>query len=330
MSIQNFLLSTVLRWQKNSSLKLSADHRFRRNRKWLAAVRVKTKASITIRSDRIAGVPVEWVMPSALMSAPQAPVCVYFHGGGFGMGGPNSHRALAAYLAEKAQIKMLMVDYRLAPEDPFPAALDDALAVYQTLISNLAEADSAETHNDPRPPRPLFIGGDSAGGNIALATLQAVRNLPHPLPSSAQPNAQPNAQPDAQPRGIFLLSPWLDLTHQNPSMVSNDKTDVMLNQQILDEFRDRYAPSTPPTHPRLSPLFGPVDDLPPCMIVASQAEALYDDSIKLHQKILGQGGSSTLLAWPKLPHAFPVMAGQLPEARLALDQLAHWIEQRAR
>ena len=318
MSIQNFLLSTVLRWQKNSSLKLSADHRFRRNRKWLAAVRVKTKASITIRSDRIAGVPVEWVMPSALMSAPQAPVCVYFHGGGFGMGGPNSHRALAAYLAEKAQIKMLMVDYRLAPEDPFPAALDDALAVYQTLISNLAEADSDETDNDPRATRPLFILGDSAGGNIALATLQAVRNLPHPLPSSAQP------------RGIFLLSPWLDLTHQNPSMVSNDKTDVMLNQQILDEFRDRYAPSTPPTHPRLSPLFGPVDDLPPCMILVSQAEALYDDSIKLHQKILDRGGSSTLLAWPKLPHAFPVMAGQLPEARLALDQLAHWIEQRAR
>ena len=113
-------------------------------------------------------------------------------------------------------------------------------------------------------------------------------------------------------------------------MVSNDKTDVMLNQQILDEFRERYAPGVSATHPRLSPLFGPVDDLPPCMILVSQAEALYDDSIKLHEKILDRGGSSTLLAWPKLPHAFPVMAGQLPEARLALDQLAHWIEQRAR
>jgi len=312
MSIQNFLLSAVLRWQKKSSLKLSVEHRFRRNRKWLAAVRAKTKTSITIRSDRIAGVPVEWVMPGPLVSAPQAPVCVYFHGGGFGMGGPNSHRAMAAYLAEKAQIKMLMVDYRLAPEHPFPAALDDAQAVYQALISNLAEADSAQTHIAPRPPIPLFIGGDSAGGNIALATLQAVRNLPNP------------------PKGIFLLSPWLDLTHQNPSIMSNDKTDVMLNQQILDEFRERYAPGIPPTHPRLSPLFGPVDGLPPCMIVASQAEALYDDSIKLHQKILGQGGSSSLLAWPKLPHAFPVMAGQLPEARQALDQLADWIGQCAR
>jgi acetyl esterase/lipase len=299
---------------------LSADHRFRRNRKWLAAVRTKTKASITIQSDRIAGVPVEWVMPNTLASAPHATVCVYFHGGGFGMGGPNSHRALAAYLAEKAQIKMLMVDYRLAPEHPFPAALDDAQAVYLALISNQseAEADSAETHNAPHPPRPLFIGGDSAGGNIALATWQAVCDL-RPSPRLSTP-----------PHGIFLLSPWLDLTHQNPSMVSNDKTDVMLNQQILDEFRERYAPGVPATHPRLSPLFGPVDDLPPCMIVASQAEALYDDSIKLHQKILGQGGSSTLLAWPKLPHAFPVMAGQLPEARQALDQLAHWIGQCAR
>ena len=314
MSIQNFLLSAVLRWQKKSSLKLSAEHRFRRNRKWLAAVRIKTKASITIQSDWIAGVPVEWVMPATLASAPQAPVCLYFHGGGFGMGGPNSHRAMAAYLAEKARIKMLMVDYRLAPEHPFPAALDDARAVYQALISTLAEANSAKTDNETGAPSPLFIGGDSAGGNIALATWQSVRD--HPAPN-----------PGTLPKGIFLLSPWLDLTHQNPSMVGNDKTDVMLNQQILEEFRDRYAPGVPATHPRLSPLFGPVDGLPPCMIVTSQAEALYDDSIKLHQKILGHGGSSTLLAWPKLPHAFPVMAGQLPEARQALDQLAHWIGQ---
>jgi len=318
MSIQNFLLSAVLRWQKNSSLKLSAEHRFRRNRKWLADVRTKTKASITIQSDRIADVPVEWVMPSGLVSVPQAPVCLYFHGGGFGMGGPNSHRALAVHLAEKAQIKMLMVDYRLAPEHPFPAALDDAQAVYQALISSLPEADSAKNHHVPRPPRPLFIGGDSAGGNIALATLQAILDLP------------PSPNPVTPLQGIFLLSPWLDLTHQNPSMMRNDKTDVMLNQQILEEFRDRYAPGIPPTHPRLSPLFGPVDNLPPCMILVSQAEALYDDSVKLHHRILGRGGSSTLLAWPRLPHAFPVMAGQLPEARQALDQLADWIGQCAR
>jgi acetyl esterase/lipase len=256
-------------------------------------------------------------MPSGLVSVPQAPVCLYFHGGGFGMGGPNSHRALAVHLAEKAQIKMLMVDYRLAPEHPFPAALDDAQAVYQALISSLPEADSAKNHHVPRPPRPLFIGGDSAGVNIALATWQDFCDLPQ-SPNSGSP-----------PKGILLLSPWLDLTHQNPSMLSNDKTDVMLNRQILEEFRERYAPGFPATHPRLSPLFGPVDGLPPCMIVASQAEALYDDSIKLHQKILGQGGSSTLLAWPKLPHAFPVMASQLPEARQALDQLAHWIGQLA-
>ena len=303
MSIQNFLLSAVLRWQKNSSLKLDVEHRFRRNRKWLAAVRTKTKASITIQPGRIAGVPVEWVMPIAVASAPQTPVCLYFHGGGFGMGGPNSHRAMAAYLAEKAQIKMLMVDYRLAPEHPFPAALDDAQAVYEVLVSN------------PHLPRPLFIGGDSAGGNIALATVQATRSL---------------SQPGTQPRGLFLLSPWLDLTHQSPSMRGNDPTDVMLNEQILNEFRDRYAPGVPATHPRLSPIFGPVDGLPACMILVSQSEALYDDSAHLHQKILSQGGSSTLLAWPKLPHAFPVMASQLPEARRALNQLAIWIEQRAR
>jgi acetyl esterase/lipase len=315
MSIQNVLLSAVLKWQKKSGMKLSAEHRFRRNRKLLSAVRSKTSPSITLESDRIADVPVEWVIPRALLSNPQATVCLYVHGGGFVMGGPNSHRDMAAYLAEKAQIKLLMVDYRLAPEHPFPAALDDALAVYQALLLTHA-------------PERLLMAGDSAGGNITLATLQTIRDRAQATigqASDSTPASTPVGARLALPRGFFLLSPWLDLSNRNPSVRGNEKTDVMLNQQLLDEYREQYAPGIPVTDPRLSPILASVEGLPPCLIIVSEAETLQDDSVLLHQNILAHRGTSTLVTWPKVPHAFPVMARLLPEARQALDRIALWI-----
>ncbi len=314
MSIQNVLLSAVLKWQKKSGMKLSAEHRFRRNRKLLAAVRSKTDPSITLESDRIADVAVEWVIPQALRSRSDATVCLYFHGGGFVMGGPNSHRDMAAYLAEKAQIKLLMVDYRLAPEHPFPAALDDALAVYQALLQSHA-------------PERLLMAGDSAGGNITLATLQTIRDRAQATIGQASDST---ALPErlALPRAFFLLSPWLDLSNRNPSVQGNEKTDVMLNQQLLDEYREQYAPGIPVTDPRLSPILASVEGLPPCLIIVSEAETLQDDSVLLHQNILAHRGTSTLVAWPKVPHAFPVMARLLPEARQALDRIALWINHR--
>jgi monoterpene epsilon-lactone hydrolase len=314
MSIQNVLLSAVLKWQKKSGMKLSAEHRFRRNRKLLAAVRSKTGPSITLESDRIADVAVEWVIPQALRSRSDATVCLYFHGGGFVMGGPNSHRDMAAYLAEKAQIKLLMVDYRLAPEHPFPAALDDALAVYQALLQSHA-------------PERLLMAGDSAGGNITLATLQTIRDRAQATIGQAS-DSIPLPERLALPRAFFLLSPWLDLSNRNPSVQGNEKTDVMLNQQLLDEYREQYAPGIPVTDPRLSPILASVEGLPPCLIIVSEAETLQDDSVLLHQNILAHRGTSTLVAWPKVPHAFPVMARLLPEARQALDRIALWINHR--
>jgi hypothetical protein len=211
---------------------------------------------------------------------------------------------------------MLMVDYRLAPEHPFPAALEDAWAVYQALMT--------QAH----PPKRLLMGGDSAGGNIALVTLQTILKQ-----SAAQPTGRSGEQaaplplpPLTLPKAFFLVSPWLDLSDRNASVLANEETDVMLNQQILDEFRQRYAPDVAVTNPRLSPIHGRVDGLPPCLIIASQAEGLLDDSIQLHQKILAQHGASELLTRPKLPHAFPVMVRALPEARQALDQLALWLD----
>jgi len=299
MSLQNFAISTLMRLAQRASAKLSAEHRFRRNRRFLAADRSKPGPAVQIKAEQLAGLPVEWVTPSSLAKPDTAPICLYLHGGAFVMGGLNSHRDLAAQLAQRAQIRLLMVDYRLAPEHPFPAALDDALAVYRALLAQGI------------PAQRLLLGGDSAGGNLALGTAQAIHAQGLPLPAA-----------------LVLFSPWLDLTGHSPSRQANAAKDVMLSQHVLDEAAALYAPGLPRDDVRLSPLFGPLAGLPPCLLIASRAEILIDDARRLQQQMLAAGGEVELLEWANTPHAFPVLARYLPEGRAALDQTARFIRQR--
>ena len=299
MSLQNIVISALLRMAQGASAKLSAEHRFRRNRRFLATDRSKPGPTVQIKPDQLAGLPVEWVRPRSLTQPDTAPICLYLHGGAFAMGGLNSHRDLASQFAQRAQIRLLMVDYRLAPEHPFPAALDDVLAVYRALLAQGI------------PAQRLLLGGDSAGGNLALGTAQAIR-----------------AQGLAPPAALVLFSPWLDLTGHSPSRQANAASDVMLSQQVLDEAAALYASGLPLDDARLSPLFGPLAGLPPCLMVASSAEILIDDARRLKQLLLAAGGQVELLEWANTPHAFPVMARYLPEGRAALDQTARFIRQR--
>ena len=299
MSLQNIVISALLRIAQGASAKLSAEHRFRRNRRFLATDRSKPGPTVQIKPDQLAGLPVEWVRPRSLTQPDTAPICLYLHGGAFAMGGLNSHRDLASQFAQRAQIRLLMLDYRLAPEHPFPAALDDVLAVYRALLAQGI------------PAQRLLLGGDSAGGNLALGTAQAIQ-----------------AQGLASPAALVLFSPWLDLTGHSPSRQANAASDVMLSQQVLDEAVALYAPGLPLDDARLSPLFGPLAGLPPCLMVASSAEILIDDARRLKQLLLAAGGLVELLEWANTPHAFPVMARYLPEGRAALDQTARFIRQR--
>ena len=298
MSLQNIVISTLLRIAQGASAKLSAEHRFRRNRRFLATDRSKPGPMVQIKPDQLAGLPVEWVRPRSLTQPDTAPICLYLHGGAFAMGGLNSHRDLASQFAQRAQIRLLMVDYRLAPEHPFPAALDDVLAVYRALLAQGI------------PAQRLLLGGDSAGGNLALGTAQAIQAQGLPLPAA-----------------LVLFSPWLDLTGQSPSRQANAATDVMLSQQVLDEAAALYAPGKALDDARLSPLFGTLAGLPPCLLVASRAEILIEDTRRLQQQMLAAGGTVELLEWANTPHAFPVMARYLPEGRAALDQAAQFIRQ---
>jgi len=296
MSIQNFFINRFLKSRRTASLQLTPELRLRQGRKFLSRDYGKPRAEIDVRADVMGGVPVEWVQPKALLADAHAPICVYFHGGGYIAGSLNSHRDMASTLAHLAQIRMLMVDYRLAPEHPFPAAHEDAMAVYQALLAQGVNA------------RQLVLGGDSAGGNLALATAQSVRDAGLPLP-----------------RGLVLFSPWLDLTHQGESINSNSDSDSMLHRQLLVDALAMYSPNVPADDARISPLLGNLAGLPPCLTVVSQSEILRDDALRLHQKLQALGSESTCLQWKHTPHAFAVMARLLPEARDALRQTAKFI-----
>ena len=293
MSIQNFFINRFLKSRRTASLQLSPAQRLRQGRKFLSRDYGKGLPGVTTRADVVSGVPVEWVEPKALSQDARAPICVYLHGGGFIAGSLNSHRDMATHLAHMAQVRMLMVDYRLAPEHPFPAAHEDAMAVYQALLARGVAAGQ------------LLMGGDSAGGNLALATAQAIRDAGLPLP-----------------RGLVLFSPWLDLTHQGDSIAANQDKDAMLHRQLLVDAVAMYAPSTPAIDPKISPLFGNLSGLPPILTVVSLSEILRDDALRLHQGLQAAGCDSTCLHWKHTPHAFPVMARLLPEAREALRQTA--------
>ena len=296
MSIQNFFINRFLKSRRTASLRLSPEQRLRQGRKFLSRDYSKPRPQIDVSADMMGGVPVEWVQPRTLMGDTRAHICVYFHGGGYIAGSLNSHRDMASTLAHMAQVRMLMVDYRLAPEHPFPAAHEDALGVYQALLAQGVNA------------RQLVLGGDSAGGNLALATAQSVRDAGLPLP-----------------RGLVLFSPWLDLTHQGESINSNSDSDSMLHRQLLVDALAMYSPTVPASDARISPLLGNLAGLPPCMTVVSQSEILRDDSLRLHQKLQALGSESTCLQWKHTPHAFAVMARLLPEARDALRQTAKFM-----
>jgi hypothetical protein len=297
MSLQNFFLSRFLKSRRDAGLRLSPEQRLRQARKFLNRDYSRAQPAVDVRRAIVGGVPVEWVQPKALMGDERAPICVYLHGGGFIAGSLNSHRDMAMHLAQWANIRMLMVDYRLAPEHPFPAAHEDAMAVYQALLDQGVDA------------RRLLLGGDSAGGNLALATAQTIRDQGLPLPS-----------------GLVLFSPWLDLTHRGGSIVSNADKDVMLHRQLLENALSMYSPLLPATDVRISPLLGNLAGLPPCLTVVSEVEILLDDALRIHQALQSVGGDSSCLKWRHTPHAFPVMARLLPEAREALRQTASFIE----
>ncbi len=239
------------------------------------------------------GVPGRWLSPPGVSSGA---VLLYLHGGGYQVGSARSHGELAARLARAAGVRALIVDYRLAPEDPFPAALDDALAAYRWLL----EAQGV-------PAGSIVLAGDSAGGGLVAATLVAARDRGLPLPAAAA-----------------LLSPWADLTGSGESMVANAGDDPILSAEVLADMARSYAGDTDLADPLVSPLFADLAGLPPLCVDVGTAELLADDGRRLAAAARGAGVEVVLTEAEGLPHVWHVLA-VTPEATAATDRIGAFL-----
>ncbi|MEO0400150.1 MAG: alpha/beta hydrolase [Pseudomonadota bacterium] len=239
----------------------------------------------------------EWQRPEAHTTDR---VILYLHGGGYVFCSPRTHRSLTVALAKMTNAPVFSLDYRLAPEHPCPAAIEDAVAAYEMVLAARYS------------PGNVYVGGDSAGGGLALALLQRLRAEDRPMPG-----------------GAFLYSPWTDLTVSGRSAVENAEADAMFTLDTIQRGAHRYAGDLPLDDPRVSPLFGSFKGLPPLLIFASADEILRDDAVRLHDAASAEGIDSTLIVEDGLVHVWPVFYPLMPEARETIATTADFVAKSA-
>lgn len=234
------------------------------------------------------GVPSEWIeSPDS-----HAGTILYLHGGAYALGSVNTHRELVGRLVIATKCCALAINYRLAPENPFPAALEDALSAYQWLLSKGIS------------PARICLAGDSAGGGLAIATLLALRDREMPLPA-----------------GAFCFSPWLDLTLSGDSATKNEKLDPILSSLILEVYARSYTGKNAANNPLISPLFADLRNLPPIFMQSGKDEILRDDSLRFFEKAQQAGVDATLKTWEDMFHDFQLFPF-LPQTKDSLEQVA--------
>ncbi|MGH9935688.1 MAG: alpha/beta hydrolase, partial [Blastocatellia bacterium] len=222
----------------------------------------------------------------------------YLHGGGYVACSPKTHRPFTSALSRAANAKVFALDYRLAPEHRFPAAVEDAVAGYRWLLDQGID------------PQGIVIGGDSAGGGLTLATLVALRNAGERLP-----------------RAAFVLSPWTDLAVTGRSIDANDESDPMFHGDAIRWMARVYVGGASPRDSLVSPLYADLSRLPPLLIYVSDTEVLLDDSTRLAERAKLYGVSVDLRVWNDLPHVWPIfVAFKLPESFQALGEIAEFIQ----
>ncbi len=242
----------------------------------------------------VGGRAAEWLRPPGVVDDA---ALLYLHGGGYCVGSIVSHRALAARLAAAVEVPTLIVDYRMGPEDPFPAAVEDAVAAVDWLL------------DQGLAPGRILVAGDSAGGGLTLATLVARRDAGLPLPAAAG-----------------CISPWTDLTMTSASMDANVATDPMLDRAALAIYADWYLGADgDPRHPHASPRFADLSGLPPVVIHAADEEVLLDDARLVAEAIEAAGGVVEYRTWPGAFHVFHATAGTTPEGTEAVAAMGDFL-----
>lgn len=237
-------------------------------------------------------VPIEFIEYHLNVSKNRAKIILYLHGGGYLAGSPLTHRNITTRLSHYAECTVVAVDYRKSPEHPYPAALNDAVEVYQWLIES------------GYLPENIIIAGDSAGGNLTLITALAIRD--RHLPRCA---------------GLICISPWADLSSAGSTHVTNKRHDPMIPTHRVMDAAQLYANDIPLNDPRVSPLYADLHDLPPTLIHVGDREVLLSDSLSLHQRIKESGGESELKIWKDCPHVFQLFAGLAPQSKQSIREM---------
>lgn len=236
----------------------------------------------------------EWLLPAVAGDA----VVLYLHGGGYVIGSPRSHRHLVADIALAAGTRAFSLDYRLAPEHPFPAALDDAVAAYRWLI----ESQQAK-------PGRIVLAGDSAGGGLVLTTLVALRNAGLPMPAAG-----------------VCISPWTDLSCSLPACdPQRPAYDPLIDHAVLRAMARAYVGRRSLRNPRASPLFADLRGLPPLLLQVADGEALVDDARQLAIAASNAGVHTTLEVWPRMVHVWHWYARMLDEGQQAIERVAQFM-----
>ena len=247
-----------------------------------------------VEQVEVEGRPAEWIVPE---DAKENRTLLYIHGGAFSVGSCASHRGLVGYIACATRARTLLPEYRLAPEHPFPAALDDSIAAYRALLdSGIA-------------PEEIIIAGDSAGGGLALSALVSLRDAGEPLPAA-----------------VILLSPWVDLSASGESMQSRANQDPWLLADRVEPTAARYYGTADPEDPLVSPLYADLHDLPPMFIQVGDDEILLSDATRLAEKAGSAGVDVTLEIWDGMWHIWQAFVQFIPESREAIERIGRFVD----
>jgi acetyl esterase/lipase len=253
----------------------------------------RTPKDVVVEPFDIDGLHAEWITPSG---ADANKIVLHLHGGGYVTGGINSHQAMCVLMAQTLKLKILLPEYRLAPEQPFPAALEDALKTYRWLL--------AQGHKSSD----MILSGDSAGGGLALATVLSLRDNKEPLPAA-----------------VTCISPWADLTLTSQSHTVNAEAESILSLGTLKEWSLAYTAENSLRNPLVSPIYADFHDFPPLLIQVGSDEILLDDARTLADKAKTDGVDVTLKIWAGMFHAWPALGGMIPESKKAFEEVGAFI-----
>ncbi|MFW5687672.1 MAG: alpha/beta hydrolase [Bacteroidota bacterium] len=281
------------KWRKEVFDGNTSIARFREQCEKGAARYGRIPRDIIIRKDRLNGINMEYHTPTG---APEDKIILYLHGGGYVSGSCNDHRGFVAKFANYTGFTCLLFEYRLAPEHPFPAALEDSLKVYQHLLSS------------GYAPEKIVLAGESAGGGLTLALLLAIKSQELPLPKAA-----------------VAISPWTDLTCSSGSYTSKNKVSAApLNSWTV--FSNYYVGGDSASNPFISPLFGELAGLPPILVNSGVDDELFEDGEKFYHKAKAAGVDVRFRAGKGMLHCYPLLAPMFPEATEAMNEIVDFIK----